>query len=103
MQHDSMTHSPVDPAELTVQLIRCASVTPQEGGALILLQGLLESAGFTCTRVDRGAVSNLFARWGAKGHAHSFGFNGHTDVVPVGDETAWTVPPFGGVIKDGQI
>ena len=101
--HHSAATPPVDPADLTVQLIRCPSVTPEEGGALVLLQELLEGAGFTCTRVDRGAVSNLFARWGAKGHAHSFGFNGHTDVVPVGDEAAWTVPPFGGVIKDGQI
>ena len=102
-QPHSPASAPVDPADLTVALIRCPSVTPEEGGALVLLQDLLEGAGFTCTRVDRGGVSNLFARWGAKGHAHSFGFNGHTDVVPVGDEAAWTVPPFGGVIKDGQI
>ena len=102
-QPDGTAPLPVDPADLTVELIRCPSVTPEEGGALVLLQSLLEEAGFTCTRVDRGAVSNLFARWGDKGHPHSFGFNGHTDVVPVGDEAAWTVPPFGGVIKDGQI
>ncbi|SEQ17163.1 succinyl-diaminopimelate desuccinylase [Thalassovita taeanensis] len=97
------THPPVDPAKLTAQLIRCASVTPTEGGALVLLQQLLEGAGFTCTRVDRGEVANLFARWGTKGHARSFGFNGHTDVVPVGDQAAWTVPPFGAVEKDGML
>ena len=90
-----------DPARLTADLIRCPSVTPEEGGALVLLEEHLSAAGFACTRADRGGVSNLFARWGTKGHARSFGFNGHTDVVPVGDEAAWTVPPFGAVEKDG--
>ena len=90
-----------DPEALTAALVRCASVTPEEGGALVLLQDLLEGAGFTCTRVDRGGVSNLFARWGDKGHARTFGFNGHTDVVPLGDPAAWTMPPFGAEVKDG--
>lgn len=90
-----------DPVQLTADLIRCPSVTPEEGGALVLLQGMLEAAGFACTRVDRGGVSNLFARWGEKGHASTFGFNGHTDVVPVGDLAAWTVDPFGAEVKDG--
>ncbi len=90
-----------DPVELTADLIRCPSVTPEEGGALVLLQDVLEDAGFECTRVDRGGISNLFARWGRKGHARSFGFNGHTDVVPVGDEAAWTMAPFGAEVRDG--
>lgn len=98
-----MPHDPVDPVALTADLVRCPSVTPQEGGALGLLAGLLEGAGFACTRVDRGDVPNLFARWGPRGAARSFGFNGHTDVVPVGDEEAWTVPPFGGLIRDGHV
>jgi succinyl-diaminopimelate desuccinylase len=92
-----------DPVELTAALVRCPSITPEEGGALVLLQSLLEEAGFACTRVDRGGVSNLFARWGDKGHARSFGFNGHTDVVPLGDPGAWSVPPFGAEIKDGMM
>ena len=90
-----------DPVKLTADLIRCPSVTPEEGGALILLDGLLTQAGFTCTRVDRGGVSNLFARWGKGANGRTFGFNGHTDVVPVGDLNAWTVDPFGAEIKDG--
>lgn len=93
--------SPTDPARLTADLIRCPSVTPEEGGALVLLENLLSAAGFECTRTDRGEVSNLFARWGAKGHTRTFGFNGHTDVVPLGDEAAWTMPPFGAEEKDG--
>ncbi len=98
-----MPHTPLDPAQLTADLIRCASVTPEEGGALRLLEQVLTDAGFSCVRVDRGEVPNLFARWGPKGAARSFGFNGHTDVVPVGDLAAWSVPPFGGVEKDGMI
>ena len=56
---------------------------------------------FELSWADRGGIRNLFARWGAKGHARTFGFNGHTDVVPLGDEAAWTMPPFGAEIKDG--
>ncbi|WP_306006559.1 M20/M25/M40 family metallo-hydrolase, partial [Aquicoccus porphyridii] len=91
----------LDPVHLTRNLIRCASVTPAEGGALVLLEDVLSGAGFTCTRVDRGGVANLFARWGDKGHAKTFGFNGHTDVVPPGDETAWTHAPFSGDLENG--
>lgn len=95
--------TPTDPVKLTAELIRCPSVTPEEGGALQLLESLLRGAGFDCTRVDRGGVANLFARWGARGHPRSFGFNGHTDVVPVGDADAWTVAPFGAEIRDGWL
>lgn len=91
-----------DAADLTARLIRCPSVTPEEGGALTLIQSLLEPAGFACTRVDRNGTPNLFARWGAKG-ARTFGFNGHTDVVPPGDPASWTHPPFSGAVIDGTI
>ncbi|MFC3612218.1 succinyl-diaminopimelate desuccinylase [Lutimaribacter marinistellae] len=93
--------SATDPAKLTADLIRCPSVTPEDGGALPLLERLLSGAGFTCTRVDRGGIANLYARWGDKGHARSFGFNGHTDVVPVGDAAAWTHDPFGAEEQGG--
>jgi len=91
----------IDPVDLTAALVKCPSVTPEEGGALVLLHTLLENAGFDCTRVDRGGISNLYARWGDKGHAKTFGFNGHTDVVPLGNPDDWTMPPFGAEIKDG--
>lgn len=93
--------SNTDAAQLTAELIQCPSVTPAEGGALVLLDQKLSAAGFECTRVDRGGISNLLARWGAKGDPRTFGFNGHTDVVPIGDEAAWTKPPFGAVVEDG--
>lgn len=92
-----------DPVELTAKLVRCPSVTPEEGGALVLLEGLLREAGFTCFRVDRNGTSNLFARWGDKGHPRTLGFNGHTDVVPVGDLAAWSKDPFGAEIEDGWL
>ncbi len=95
--------NPIDPVQLTADLLRCPSVTPNEGGALVLMENLLSNAGFTCTRVDRGEVSNLFARWGKQGNGKTFGFNGHTDVVPVGDESAWTRGPFSGDIVDGWL
>jgi succinyl-diaminopimelate desuccinylase len=93
--------TPTDAANLTARLIRCPSVTPDEGGALVLLEQELSAAGFECVRVDRGGICNLFARWGEQGHVRTFGFNGHTDVVPPGDENAWSVPPFSAELKDG--
>ena len=93
--------SGIDPVALTADLVRCPSVTPADAGALDVLAKLLDDAGFELAWADRGGIRNLFARWGAKGHAKTFGFNGHTDVVPVGDEAAWTMPPFGAEIKDG--
>ncbi len=98
-----MTDTPLDPVALTADLIRCPSVTPEEGGALVLLERVLTGAGFECHRADRGNTANLFARWGRRGANRSFGFNGHTDVVPAGDRAAWTRDPFGGEIVDGWL
>lgn len=92
---------PVDPVALTAELVRCPSVTPADAGALDILHDLLSEAGFACTWADRGGIRNLFARWGDKGHPCTFGFNGHTDVVPVGDAAAWTKSPFGAEVADG--
>ncbi|MBM7068618.1 succinyl-diaminopimelate desuccinylase [Actibacterium sp. 188UL27-1] len=92
-----------DPVDLTARLVRCPSVTPVEGGALQLLEGMLSHAGFECMRVDRNDVANLFARWGPPGHPKTLGFNGHTDVVPVGDEKAWSHPPFSADISGGYL
>lgn len=94
---------PICPVALTQALIRCPSVTPEEGGALVLIENLLRSAGFECWRIDRNGTPNLFARCGKKGHVRSLGFNGHTDVVPLGEPSAWTRPPFGGDIAEGSV
>jgi succinyl-diaminopimelate desuccinylase len=95
-----------DPVALLQDLLRCPSVTPAEGGALDLLEGILGRAGFTCHRlkfsdVDTPDVDNLYARWGSA--APHFCFAGHTDVVPVGDAAAWSFDPFGGEIRDGYV
>lgn len=92
-----------DPVALTAALVRCNSITPAEGGALVLLDKMLSAAGFDCTRVDRGGICNLYARWGRQGANRTFGFNGHTDVVPLGNPDDWTVDPFGAEIKDGYL
>lgn len=101
-----MTLTATDPVALAQALIRCQSVTPTEGGALTLLQGVLASAGFTCHRLtfsapDTPDVENLYARLGDQDP--NLCFAGHTDVVPPGDEAAWTVPPFAGEIRDGVL
>ena len=91
----------IDPVKLTARLIRCPSVTPEEGGAIRLLEDLLGAEGFHCTRISRGGVENLHARWGRESPV--FAFAGHTDVVPVGDEAAWTHGPFTGFEDAGVL
>ncbi|MDG2096010.1 MAG: succinyl-diaminopimelate desuccinylase [Paracoccaceae bacterium] len=93
----------IDPINLTAELIRCQSVTPTDGGALKLLSSILEKEGFDCHYINRGGVLNLFAIWGRNNNGKTFGFNGHTDVVPVGDKSLWTKDPFGGEIKNKKI
>lgn len=91
----------IDPVDLTARLVRCASVTPANDGALEIVEEVLSQAGFDCAWADRGGIRNLFARWGQKGNGKAFGFNGHTDVVPVGNLDDWSMPPFGAEIRDG--
>ena len=96
----------IDPVALTQDLIRCPSVTPEEGGALDLLQEVLEGLGFTCHRLrfsDAGTpdVDNLYARLGDG--APNLCFAGHTDVVPPGPVESWSSDPFSGEIRDGVV
>jgi len=95
-----------DALELAQDLIRCPSVTPDEGGALTCLESALKPLGFACHRLtfsdnDTPDVENLYARYGDSGPV--FCFAGHTDVVPVGDADAWRFDPFGGEIHDGYL
>jgi succinyl-diaminopimelate desuccinylase len=95
---------PADPIALTQELVRCPSVTPAEGGALQFLEKTLKAAGFTVHRMtfsEPGAedVENLYARIGTT--TPNLVFAGHTDVVPPGDESAWTHPPFASAISNG--
>jgi len=95
-----------DPVAIARDLIRCRSVTPEEGGALAYLQGVLEKAGFTVHRTTfaepgTAPVENLYARIGTE--RPNLVFAGHTDVVPPGDEAAWQHPPFAGDVEDGRL
>jgi succinyl-diaminopimelate desuccinylase len=97
---------PADPVALARDLIRCPSVTPAEGGALEYLQHVLGNAGFIVHRVKfsdtaSADVENLYARIGNA--APHLIFAGHTDVVPPGEETAWTHAPFAGDVADGHL
>ena len=92
--------------ELARALLRCPSVTPADAGALALLEGELAALGFRTHRLQFGAapdgpVENLFASLG-EGGPH-FAFAGHSDVVPAGDLSRWSVDPFEGHVADGML
>ncbi len=95
-----------DALSIAQALIRCPSVTPQDAGALGVLESLLKSHGFETHRVtfsEAGTpdVDNLYARIGTD--APHLTFAGHTDVVPPGDEAAWSLGAFSGEVKDGYL
>jgi succinyl-diaminopimelate desuccinylase len=95
-----------DAVSIARDLVRCPSVTPADAGALGVLERLLTAAGFEVHRVTFGEpgttdIDNIYARIGTK--APHITFAGHTDVVPPGDETAWTHGAFSGDIKDGYL
>jgi succinyl-diaminopimelate desuccinylase len=89
----------IDPVALARELIRRPSVTPLDAGAMDLVASALESLGFNCRRMKFGDIENLYARRGTT--RPNLCFAGHTDVVPAGDEAAWTHPPFDAAI-DGE-
>jgi succinyl-diaminopimelate desuccinylase len=95
-----------DALSIVRDLVRCPSVTPADAGALGVLERLLGDAGFDVHRVTfsepgTADIDNLYARIGTE--APHLVFAGHTDVVPPGDEAAWTLGPFAGEVKDGML
>ena len=95
-----------DPAAILADLIRCPSVTPEEGGALALLERVLSPLGFSVERPvfsEDGTpdVENLYAR--LSGNGPHLMFAGHTDVVPPGDAADWTHPPFAAQVAGGEM
>jgi succinyl-diaminopimelate desuccinylase len=95
-----------DAVSITRDLVRCPSVTPADAGALGVLDRLLKDAGFEVHRVTFGEpgtadIDNLYARIGTE--APHITFAGHTDVVPPGDEAAWTLGAFSGEVVYGRV
>jgi succinyl-diaminopimelate desuccinylase len=93
-----------DALTIARDLVRCPSVTPADAGALGVLEKILKGAGFEVHRVtfsETGTadIDNLYARIGNS--APHISFAGHTDVVPPGDESAWTLGAFSGEVRDG--
>ena len=91
-------------AEILRELIRCPSITPEEGGALAYLEKELVALGFKVDRVvfsdeNTPDVENLYARIG-DGAPHLM-FAGHTDVVPIGNASDWSSEAFSGEVKEG--
>ena len=92
-------------------LIRCPSVTPEDGGALGYIQSLLDAAGFETHRVRFSHegypdIDNLYARIGGGESGNpgpSLMFAGHTDVVPPGDAANWRFGPFSGEVADDML
>jgi succinyl-diaminopimelate desuccinylase len=91
----------IDAVNLTRELIRRPSVTPADAGAMDVVQQTLEALGFSCRRMRFGEIENLYARYGAA--RPNLCFAGHTDVVPVGDESAWSCDAFEASVADGVL
>lgn len=87
--------------DLTCELIRRASVTPDDGGCQALIAERLAQAGFAIESLRYGDVDNLWATHGSG--TPVLVFLGHTDVVPSGPEDAWASPPFEPVVRDGRL
>jgi succinyl-diaminopimelate desuccinylase len=87
--------------ELTQDLIRRRSVTPEDCGCQQVMIDRLEAIGFHIEKLRFGEVDNFWAVRGSQGPALCFA--GHTDVVPTGPETNWQLPPFDAEIKDGYL
>lgn len=91
----------IDPILLCQQLVQCPSVTPRDEGCLDIIEEHLRSLGFSCHRLPFENVDNLYARIGTA--EPNFCFAGHTDVVPPGNLSLWTSPPFDGAILDQKL
>lgn len=95
-----------DVFDLTCELIRRRSLTPDDAGCMELIAARLVQVGFCCERLDHGDVMNLWATHGhenGRDHGPVLAFLGHVDVVPTGPESEWASPPFDPSVRDGKL
>ncbi len=86
---------------LTQELIRRRSITPDDAGCMDLVADCLTPLGFQAEWLNFGATKNLWLRRGEAGPL--FVFLGHTDVVPPGPLENWASPPFEPTLRDGKL
>ena len=87
--------------ELTLELMRRASVSPEDQGCLDVIGERLAAIGFDNERLPFGPVDNLWSRRGRA--APVLCFAGHTDIVPAGPRENWASDPFVPQIRDGRL
>jgi succinyl-diaminopimelate desuccinylase len=92
----------LDPVALTQALVRVPSYTPDGGDGIAALEAMLKPLGFACQRLDFDDTANLYASLSG-GQGPNLCFAGHTDVVPLGEASAWTLPPFAAEIRAGLL
>ena len=95
----SISYSPV--LQLTLDLVRRASVTPDDAGCQALLAARLAACGFSVEHLRYGDVDNLWATHGRGDPV--LVLLGHTDVVPSGPPETWSSPPFEPAIREGRL
>lgn len=86
---------------LATALIAQPSVTPDDHGCQPLLISRLTAMGFQIETLRFGETDNFYAVYGQ--HGPLLCFAGHTDVVPAGDESSWTSPPFVPTQRNGYL
>ena len=92
---------PISELKLAKELIRKPSITPKDAGTINLLAKNLRSLGFKCKIIDFKNVKNLYAKLGRS--SPNFCYAGHTDVVPPGNISDWSVNPFKPAIKNNKL
>ena len=92
---------PISELKLAKELIRKPSITPKDAGAINLLAKNLRSLGFNCKIINFKNIKNLYAKLGKS--SPNFCYAGHTDVVPPGNISDWSVNPFRPVVKNNKL